>query len=58
MIEVKGLHKSFGDAHILKGIDAYFEKGDFSHALASLTMAMDLGATGAELYTMLGLANQ
>lgn len=30
MIEVKGLHKSFGDAHILKGIDAYFEKGETS----------------------------
>ncbi len=30
MIEVKGLHKSFGDAHILKGIDASFEKGKTS----------------------------
>lgn len=27
MIEVKNLHKSFGDAHILKGIDTTFEKG-------------------------------
>ncbi|NND10047.1 MAG: ATP-binding cassette domain-containing protein [Flavobacteriaceae bacterium] len=27
MIEVTDLHKSFGDAHILKGISAYFEKG-------------------------------
>ncbi len=27
MIEVKNLHKSFGDAHILKGIAASFEKG-------------------------------
>ncbi len=27
MIEVKGLHKSFGDAHILKGITTSFEKG-------------------------------
>ena len=30
MIEVKGLHKSFGDAHILKGISASFEKGKTS----------------------------
>ena len=27
MIEVKNLHKSFGDAHILKGISATFERG-------------------------------
>ncbi|MDA0177252.1 ABC transporter ATP-binding protein [Mesoflavibacter profundi] len=27
MIEVKNLHKSFGDAHILKGITTTFEKG-------------------------------
>ncbi len=27
MIEVKDLHKSFGDAHILKGITTSFEKG-------------------------------
>jgi len=27
MIEVKNLHKSFGDAHILKGISTSFEKG-------------------------------
>ncbi|MBT8244047.1 MAG: ATP-binding cassette domain-containing protein [Winogradskyella sp.] len=27
MIEVKNLHKSFGDAHILKGISTTFEKG-------------------------------
>ncbi len=27
MIEVKELHKSFGDAHILKGISTSFEKG-------------------------------
>jgi phospholipid/cholesterol/gamma-HCH transport system ATP-binding protein len=25
MIEVKNLHKSFGDAHILKGISTTFE---------------------------------
>tara|TARA_R110002073_G_scaffold233329_1_gene394504 strand:- start:5408 stop:6175 length:768 start_codon:yes stop_codon:yes gene_type:complete len=30
MIEVKGLHKWFGEAHILKGIDAHFEKGETS----------------------------
>jgi phospholipid/cholesterol/gamma-HCH transport system ATP-binding protein len=30
MIEVKGLHKSFGEAHVLKGIDATFEKGNTS----------------------------
>ncbi|MDX1327675.1 MAG: ABC transporter ATP-binding protein [Arenibacter sp.] len=27
MIEVKNIHKSFGDSHVLKGIDCYFEKG-------------------------------
>ena len=27
MIEVKNLHKSFGEAHVLKGISATFEKG-------------------------------
>ncbi|MCB0399057.1 MAG: ATP-binding cassette domain-containing protein, partial [Winogradskyella sp.] len=27
MIEVKDLHKSFGDAHILKGISTTFDKG-------------------------------
>ncbi len=27
MIEVKNLHKSFGDAHVLKGITTTFEKG-------------------------------
>lgn len=27
MIEVKGLHKSFGEAHVLKGISTFFEKG-------------------------------
>lgn len=30
MIEVKDLHKSFGDAHILKGITTSFEKGKTS----------------------------
>jgi phospholipid/cholesterol/gamma-HCH transport system ATP-binding protein len=30
MIEVKDLHKSFGDAHILKGISATFENGKTS----------------------------
>ncbi len=30
MIEVKDLHKSFGDAHILKGISTSFEKGKTS----------------------------
>ncbi len=30
MIEVKNLHKSFGDAHILKGISTSFEKGKTS----------------------------
>lgn len=30
MIEVTGLHKSFGDQHILKGISATFHKGDTS----------------------------
>lgn len=28
MIDVKGLHKSFGDLHILKGIDEFIEKGE------------------------------
>ncbi|MDG1014069.1 MAG: ATP-binding cassette domain-containing protein, partial [Flavobacteriaceae bacterium] len=27
MIEVKNLHKSFGDSQVLKGISAVFEKG-------------------------------
>ena len=30
MIEVKNLHKSFGDAHILKGISTTFENGKTS----------------------------
>ncbi|WP_048330930.1 ABC transporter ATP-binding protein [Bizionia psychrotolerans] len=30
MIEVKNLHKSFGDAHILKGVSTSFEKGKTS----------------------------
>ena len=30
MIEVKNIHKSFGDAHILKGISTSFEKGKTS----------------------------
>lgn len=30
MIEVKDIHKSFGDAHILKGISTIFEKGKTS----------------------------
>ncbi len=30
MLEVKNIHKSFGDAHILKGISATFEKGKTS----------------------------
>jgi phospholipid/cholesterol/gamma-HCH transport system ATP-binding protein len=30
MIEVKNIHKSFGDAHILKGISTTFEKGKTS----------------------------
>ena len=33
MIEVKDLHKSFGDTHILKGISTTFEKSknQFNH---------------------------
>ncbi len=30
MLEVKNLHKSFGEAHVLKGISATFEKGKTS----------------------------
>lgn len=30
MIEVKDIHKSFGDTHVLKGISAKFEKGQTS----------------------------
>ena len=30
MLEVKNIHKSFGDAHVLKGISATFEKGKTS----------------------------
>lgn len=28
MIDVKGLHKSFGELHILKGVDEHIEKGE------------------------------
>ena len=30
MIEVKDIHKSFGDQHILKGVSATFHKGETS----------------------------
>ena len=34
MIEVKDLQKSFGDAHILKGINTVFEKGKTTYSYA------------------------
>lgn len=35
MIEVKDIHKSFGDQHILKGVSATFHKGDTSMIIGS-----------------------
>ncbi len=35
MIEVKDIHKSFGDHHILKGVSATFQKGDTSMIIGS-----------------------
>lgn len=35
MIEVKDIHKSFGDHHILKGVSATFHKGDTSMIIGS-----------------------
>ena len=29
MIKLKNLHKSFGDLHVLKGIDLQIDKGEF-----------------------------
>lgn len=50
MIEVKNIHKSFGDAHVLKGISAKFEKGQTS---------LIIGASGSGktvfIKTLLGL---
>ena len=28
MIKIKNLHKSFGDLHVLKGVDAHIKKGE------------------------------
>jgi len=50
MIEVKGVHKSFGEAKILKGIDAVFESGK-----TSLIIGQSGSGKTVFLKTMLGL---
>ena len=50
MIEVKDIHKSFGDAHILKGISAKFEKGK-----TSLIIGQSGSGKTVFLKSMLGL---
>ena len=52
MIEVKDLHKSFGDAHILKGISASFEKGK-----TSLVIGQSGSGKTVFLKCLLGLFN-
>src|SRR5690606_32789958 len=44
MIEIKNIHKSFGDNHVLKGIDAAFEPGKVS---------MIIGGSGSGKSTLL-----
>jgi len=53
MIEVKGLHKSFGDAHILKGISTSFENGK-----TSLVIGQSGSGKTVFLKCLLGLFNQ
>jgi len=53
MIEVKGLHKSFGDAHILKGISTTFENGK-----TSLVIGQSGSGKTVFLKCLLGLFNQ
>jgi phospholipid/cholesterol/gamma-HCH transport system ATP-binding protein len=52
MIEVKDLHKSFGDAHILKGINATFENGK-----TSLVIGQSGSGKTVFLKCLLGLFN-
>ena len=52
MIEVKDLHKSFGDAHILKGISTTFEKGK-----TSLVIGQSGSGKTVFLKCLLGLFN-
>ena len=52
MIEVKELHKSFGDAHILKGISTAFEKGK-----TSLVIGQSGSGKTVFLKCLLGLFN-
>ena len=53
MIEVNGLHKSFGDAHILKGISTTFENGK-----TSLVIGQSGSGKTVFLKCLLGLFNQ
>ena len=46
------VNPEYEKAYVNQGT-AYFEKGENSKALTSLTMAKDMGATSAELFTML-----
>ena len=52
MIEVKDLHKSFGDAHILKGISTTFENGK-----TSLVIGQSGSGKTVFLKCLLGLFN-
>ena len=49
MIEVKGLHKSFGKLHVLKGIDDYINKGE---------VVVVIGPSGSGKSTYLRCINQ
>ncbi len=53
MIEVKEIHKSFGDAHVLKGISASFEKGK-----TNLIIGQSGSGKTVFLKCLLGLFNQ
>jgi phospholipid/cholesterol/gamma-HCH transport system ATP-binding protein len=53
MIEVKNLHKSFGNAHILKGVSATFENGK-----TSLVIGQSGSGKTVFLKCLLGLFNQ
>ena len=35
MLEIHGIHKSFGDAHILNGVDLKVNKGEFVSTVGS-----------------------
>jgi phospholipid/cholesterol/gamma-HCH transport system ATP-binding protein len=52
MIEVKNIHKSFGEAHVLKGISAKFKKGE-----TSLIIGQSGSGKTVFIKTLLGLHN-